>query len=210
MKVDIIVFDGFDELDAIAPYEVFRMAAARGADIEARLVTINGSEDITGFNGLTIKTTGICAADCDLLVVTGGAWLSGAETGIRGEIVRGEILDLIRDHHKRGGLLAAVCTGTMALQASGVLDGRIAVTHREALAELANSDTSVVYARVVDDGDIISCGGVTAATSLALHVVRRFFGEELHDQLIRRLDHIPVGHTHLTARVRPTNGSQLQ
>jgi putative intracellular protease/amidase len=30
MKVQIIVFDGFDEIDAIAPFEVLRNAAACG------------------------------------------------------------------------------------------------------------------------------------------------------------------------------------
>ena len=41
MKVQIIIFDGFDELDAITPFEVFRTATEIGADVQAELVTLN-------------------------------------------------------------------------------------------------------------------------------------------------------------------------
>ena len=40
MKVGIVVFDGFDELDAVGPYAVLRAASQHGAAIEARLVTV--------------------------------------------------------------------------------------------------------------------------------------------------------------------------
>ena len=40
MRIDIVVFDGFDELDAIAPFEVLQNAAAGGADFSVRLVSV--------------------------------------------------------------------------------------------------------------------------------------------------------------------------
>jgi putative intracellular protease/amidase len=33
MKIRILLYPGFDELDAVAPYEVFKMATARGAPL---------------------------------------------------------------------------------------------------------------------------------------------------------------------------------
>lgn len=39
MQIDIVVYDGLDEMDALGPLEVFRSAEAAGADITARLVT---------------------------------------------------------------------------------------------------------------------------------------------------------------------------
>lgn len=39
MLVDIVVFDGLDEMDAWGPAEVFRSGAKRGADMQVRLVT---------------------------------------------------------------------------------------------------------------------------------------------------------------------------
>ena len=37
--IDILVFDGLDEIDAWGPAEVFRSAGKRGSDMETRLVT---------------------------------------------------------------------------------------------------------------------------------------------------------------------------
>jgi len=36
--IEVILYDGFDELDALGPYEVFRTAQENGADIHAELV----------------------------------------------------------------------------------------------------------------------------------------------------------------------------
>jgi putative intracellular protease/amidase len=42
VQIDIVVFDGFDELDAIGPFEVLTNAAKLGAELSVRLVTWNG------------------------------------------------------------------------------------------------------------------------------------------------------------------------
>jgi putative intracellular protease/amidase len=39
MKVAIVLYDGFDDLDAVGPYEILRMAAEAGAPLDVRLVT---------------------------------------------------------------------------------------------------------------------------------------------------------------------------
>ena len=54
MRIDIIIFDGFDELDAIAPYEVLRTAAEHGAPIEVELVGAHGPATITASHGTRI------------------------------------------------------------------------------------------------------------------------------------------------------------
>ena len=51
MDIDIIVFDGFDELDAIAPFEVLRNAEAQGADLHATVVGLHGAGEITAAHG---------------------------------------------------------------------------------------------------------------------------------------------------------------
>jgi len=40
--VDVVVFDGVDELDVVGPLEVLRRAAAIGADVQARLCSRTG------------------------------------------------------------------------------------------------------------------------------------------------------------------------
>mgnify|MGYP002761374237 CR=1 FL=1 len=64
----------------------------------------------------------------------------------------------------------------MLLAEAGVTDGRRAVTHADAVDELRESGAEVVDARVVDDGDLLSAGGVTSGFDLALYVVQCEFG----------------------------------
>jgi transcriptional regulator GlxA family with amidase domain len=74
--------------------------------------------------------------------------------------------------------MAAVCTGTMLLAAAEITRGRRAITHHVAIDALAASGAEVVLSRVVDDGDLVTAGGVTSGLDLALHLVARFAGEE--------------------------------
>jgi transcriptional regulator GlxA family with amidase domain len=71
----------------------------------------------------------------------------------------------------------------MLLAEAGVTDGRRAVTHAGAIDELRDSGAEVVDARVVDDGDLLSAGGVTSGIDLALYVVEREFGREVADRV---------------------------
>ena len=62
------------------------------------------------------------------------------------------------------------------ISAAGLLDGRPAITHHAALGDLRRTPTQVIDARVVDDGDVISCGGVMSSLDLALWLVERLWG----------------------------------
>jgi len=55
VKIQIITFNGFDELDAIAPFEVFRSAAVFGTDVQAELVTLDDSVEVTTAHGLRVQ-----------------------------------------------------------------------------------------------------------------------------------------------------------
>ena len=180
MEIAILVYDGFDELDAIGPYEVFENAADAGADCSASLRTIDPAETVTASHGLTIQPDGpLGAGDPDLLVVPGGGWNDRSTAGAWSVAEEGSILDRIRELHHSGVSLAGVCTGGMILARAGVLDGRPAVTHAGALDDLRETAADVVDARVVDDGDVLTAGGVTSGLDLAVHLVDREFGTEV-------------------------------
>ena len=71
----------------------------------------------------------------------------------------------------------------MALAAAGLLTDRPAVTHHSALDELRSAGAQLIDARVVDDGDIVTCGGVTSSIDLALWLVERIWGEKLSGRI---------------------------
>jgi transcriptional regulator GlxA family with amidase domain len=191
MKLQIVLFEGFDELDALAPYEVLRRAEEAGADMRVELVTLDPADEVTAFYGLRVRPdrqldTG---NQPDVLIVPGGGWNHPGPRGARAEAERGALPAAIARLHAEGTIVAAVCTGAMLLARAGILAGRHATTHHIALEDLRAAGAEVVPARVVDDGDVITSGGVTSGLDLALWLVERFAGAEIAVQVERRLEY---------------------
>jgi transcriptional regulator GlxA family with amidase domain len=207
MHIEVVVFDGVEELDALAPYAVLRKAAEAGADLRVALVTLEGAEEVTGSSGVRIRPDGRLGARerPDLVVVPGGGWVARAARGVRAEAERGDLPRALAALHADGTILAAVCTGTMLLAAARLLDGRPATTHHGALADLQASGAEVIPARVVDDGDIVTAGGVTSGLDLALWLVERFAGSQVASAVEQRLEYERRG----TVWRRPVAASRL-
>jgi transcriptional regulator GlxA family with amidase domain len=190
MRIAVVVFEGFDELDAIGPLEVLRSAAAGGADLEVALVALDGAEEVTGSHGLRVRPDGRLDPDrTDLLVVPGGGWSDRAPQGAWTEAERGELPAAIAAVHRGGAMVATVCTGAMLATAAGLTRGRPAVTHHSAIEELRAAGAQVVEARVVDDGDLVTAGGVTSGIDMALWLVERHFGADLADAVAAEIEH---------------------
>jgi len=100
------------------------------------------------------------------------------------------LTDALLRAHSRGATVAGLCSGTYALAATGLLDGRTATTHWSQTDDLARR-----YPRVqvkpdvlfVDHGDVATSSGAGAAADLALHLVRRRCGAALADTIARHL-----------------------
>jgi len=184
MSTEILLYDGFDELDAMGPFEVL----ANGG-FEPRLVSIDGS-DATGSHGARIGVDGALTEAPDLLVVPGGGWGDRAPMGAWAEAQRGEIPSAIAERHRAGSTIASVCTGAMLLATAGLLTGRPAVTHHLALDELEEAGADVKRdSRVVDDGDILTAGGVTSGIDLALWLIERERGADAANAVAREIEH---------------------
>ena len=182
MNAAILLYPGAEELDAFAPFEVLQAARALGADLRTQLVTRDAPAPITLAHG-AIVTPHARLTETDLLIIPGGGWASGAPAGARTEAQNPANLRLLRDLHREGTLLAGVCTGTMLLAHAGLLEGRPAITHHSAMDDLAATGAVITPARVVDAGDIITCGGVTSGLDLALWLVERQCGAPMAMQV---------------------------
>ncbi len=190
MRIDILVFDGFDELDVIGPFEVLQNAAAAGADFSTRLVTRQTIEAVTASHGLTIRPHATFAPGADIVLVPGGSWVTRSDVGVWGEVQRGEWLPLLAQSAEEGALMASVCTGAMLLAYAGVIGQRRAGTHHSAWDDLAATGATVVRDRVVDDGTLITAGGVTSGIDLALWVVERFVSPALADHVADQMEYL--------------------
>jgi cyclohexyl-isocyanide hydratase len=85
-------------------------------------------------------------------------------------------------------LAASVCTGSLLLGAAGRLTGKRATTHHTAMAELARFGATAVRERVVDEGQLVTAGGVTSGIELGLHLVKRLAGDDAHAKIAAQME----------------------
>ena len=188
MNAEILLFDGFDELDAMGPWEVLAGLAQLREDVTARLVTLEGAREVRADHGAVIQAHGALSERPDVVIVPGGGWFDRTPDGAWAQAERGHIPEALAARHAAGTTVASVCTGALLLASSGILDGRRATTNPGALDDLrAHGSIEVIEARVVDDGDILTAGAPACGIDLALHLLERYGGPELAEAGAREL-----------------------
>ncbi|MBH1937497.1 DJ-1/PfpI family protein [Streptomyces sp. AV19] len=177
LRVQIVMFDGAEEQDYIAPYEVFSAARKIGGAVETAYVSLDGPRTVESAYGTKIVVgRGWSPQSADLLVVPGGGW-GTAGPGVPEEIRRGALPRALAAARRPGLVMASICTGAMLLSAAGLTKGRNCTTHHKVKDELRDRGGIVRDARVVDDGDLVTSGGITSGLDLALWLVQRELGE---------------------------------
>ncbi|MGW1680179.1 DJ-1/PfpI family protein [Saccharopolyspora sp. NPDC002376] len=188
--VQFVLFDGFDPLDAVAPYEIM-MAGREFLDgaMDVEFVSAEGAREVvSGTVGITLTATSALDPTTPGYIVVPGA--SGPVDGAPDEIDTIPVLlsrfaasaagPLIRRCFDNPDItVATVCGGSLALAMAGLLEGRTATTHVLGVEMLDASGVHAVRARVVDDGDLITAGGVTSGLDLGLYLLERDFGPRI-------------------------------
>jgi transcriptional regulator GlxA family with amidase domain len=191
-RIDILLFDGVEELDAVGPWEIFSAWAVNHPDYgwEVRMISAGG-EPVLCAKGLTI-----CAhADLDDLAGT-DVLLHPGGTGTRALMRDERHLTWERAARERDPLLTSVCTGALVYAAAGLLSGKRATTHWLTLDFLAELDPTITVerdARWVDEGELVTSAGVSAGIDMALHLVARLSSAERAEQVRHYVDYAPFG-----------------
>jgi transcriptional regulator GlxA family with amidase domain len=195
MRIEIVVFDGFDEIDAFGPFEVL---ASAGFDV--RLVAVAEPNVVVSMRGVRLEVADVLGTP-DGVVVPGGGWLDHAPEGSWAQAQRGVLADRLVTAAQSARWLASVCTGGMLLATAGLLDGRYATTNRNAYDELRPYVAEVIDERVVDDGDRITAGALTAGIDLGLWITERELGTAVADRVAASIEYQRVGRVwHAAAR----------
>ncbi|MFC1415279.1 GlxA family transcriptional regulator [Streptacidiphilus cavernicola] len=88
-----------------------------------------------------------------------------------------------------GTRMVSICTGAFVLAAAGLLDGRPATTHWRYTDRFRSLFPSVLLdpnVLFVDDGDVLTSGGVASGVDLCMHLVRRDHGSGVANRVARR------------------------
>lgn len=191
MRIAILVFEQVDLLDVGGPYEVFltasRLQVRDGAEPSFDVVTVGLTRDpVTAYGGLQLTPHHAIdeAGAVDLLVLPGAISID--------DVLADEALMTAVDAAaQRAQTVASVCTGAFLLGRLGLLEGRRWTTHWEDVPDLAAriTGTGEAWVRWVDEGRVVTAGGLSSGIAMALHLVDRFAGRELAVLTARQIEY---------------------
>ena len=182
-KMAALVFPAFQTLDFFGPIEMLG-----GFRDEIEVITVaKGTEPVPSRHGqhLCVDRSLTESTDYDLLFIPGG---DSALTEIVDEIH----MDWIRDVSAKAERVMAVCTGTIVLGMTGVLDGKRATTNKldfNGTVHLAPGVDWVKKARWVEDDKFFTSSGVSAGMDMALAVAENLFGREAAEKMAEECEY---------------------
>lgn len=181
-----MLYDNFDLIDAVAPYEVLVAGSLVGAgeELEFEFASAEGPRSVPSApTGAPMQATAkIDLERADAIMIPGVAGelvgddipkrlAAALETPLR-EVLEEAVAD-------PSVTVYTVCGGALLLGMAGLLEGRHAVTHHMGMEVLEATGVIAVDARIVDDGDVISSGSVTSGLDLGLYLLEREFGPRI-------------------------------
>lgn len=176
-----LLFDGITQLDFTGPAQV--LSRIPGAVVHTAARELKPIRTDSGFAILPSTGFGDCP-QADLLCVPGGF-------GTREVIQDKATLQFLRDQAAAAQYVTSVCTGSLALGAAGLLEGKRATSHWAYTDLLEKFGARYEKARVVRDGNVITAGGVTSGIDFALSVVAEIAGQERAESIQLSLEYDP-------------------
>lgn len=182
--IGVLIFPDFQLLDAAGPISVFEIATRYAKkNVPIRVIAAKpGPVRSTSGAEMLARKFGSPGAFTTLLIVGG----EGVEAAARETCTT----NFVKAVAKRGTRVASVCSGTILLAETGLLDGKRATTHwnrtREMLARFpqVKLEPDQIFVR---DGNIWSSAGITAGIDLALAMMGEDYGDDIVEKTARQL-----------------------
>ncbi|MEZ5056297.1 MAG: DJ-1/PfpI family protein [Saprospiraceae bacterium] len=166
MEIVIYIYDGMTMLDAIGPYEVLRnlkdvnikFVAKKKGEITAdsRLIHLNAKHEIDEIQ------------KADILLIP------GSTIGFLREMKDKKVLNWIKKINETTQKTVTVCTGSIILSATGILQGKKATSHWKSIELLSKFGAIPTRERIVEQGKFITSAGVSAGIDMALYLASTF------------------------------------
>jgi putative intracellular protease/amidase len=179
LNVAILIFDGVQIIDFTGPYE------ALGAGRSRNVYTVAEKPDvITTAMGMRVAPNYTFANQPkpDIIVVPGGgnSGEPGAKPhGVGAQLNNEAVIRWVRESAAQAKYVMSVCNGAFILAKAGLLDGLTATTTAGYIDYLATvaPKTKVVYdQRYVDNGKVITTGGLSAGIDGAMRLIEKLEG----------------------------------
>jgi transcriptional regulator GlxA family with amidase domain len=187
MNVGIYIYNQAEVLDFSGPFEVFSTASricTSGEPFNIFLVSETGD---------TVKARGGYSVNpsygfhnhpkIDVLIVVGGVHTE--------EISKARVLDWIAEKAKKAKIVASVCTGAFLLAEARILTTQNVTTHWEDIPDLRTSYPNLTVhesRRCIDEGSVVTSGGISAGIDMSLHLVSRLHSFELAEKTAKQME----------------------
>lgn len=182
IQIVFLLFPGITQLDFTAPAQALsRMPGAKLAGAAASLAPIATD---SGFAILPTHDFTACP-QADILCVPGGH-------GVAEALGDAATIDFIRRQAIGARWVTSVCTGAFLLGRAGLLAGKRATTHWGYTHLLPLVGAEPVAGRVVEDGNIITSGGVTSGLDFALTLIARLQGDAVGQAIQLAIEYDPA------------------
>lgn len=168
--VGMLVFPGMTALDLIGPQQFFAVMPGHTTQLlwKTREPVITES----GVPILPTATFDEASETLEILFVPGGFG------GTAAMIEDPQVLDFVASRGERATYVTSVCTGSLILGAAGLLQGYQATTHWAYHDLLPLVGAEPITARVVEDRNRITGGGVTSGIDFGLTLLARLVSED--------------------------------
>lgn len=188
-QVAILLFDDIEVLDFAGPFEVFNVTGELNTPSPFRVVTVaETNQPITARGKLSINPDYSIAnmPAVDVLIVPGGY-------GCRALLQKPTVLNWLQEQMNQVEFLCSVCTGSLVLAKAGLLDNCRVTTHHDNLDDLrklASANTEVVDdKRYLDNGKILTAGGISAGIDMSLYLVNKLLGKQVLGKTLEEMEY---------------------
>lgn len=167
LEIGMLLYPGFTMLDLVGPMTVFAMHS----NVRLLWKTLQPVNSDSSGVAILPNTTLAACPKLDVLFVPGGVGTSAAMRDA-------ELIEFLKETGVSASYVTSVCSGSLILGAAGLLDGYKATTHWAAHERLRDVGAVPVKARVVEDRNRFTGGGVTAGIDFGLTLLAKLRGEE--------------------------------
>ncbi len=176
-NVAIFIFDDVEVLYFAGPFEVFKVTGEVSDLAPLNTYSVALTEEPIKARGKLSINPQYSIKSCptpDIILLPGG---DGRRSLMKDERVLSWIIRHVDNLEK----LLSVCTGAFYIAHSGLLNGLSATTHHGAFSEFRETFPDIELIedqRYVENGKIITAGGISAGIDMSLYVVEQLLGKE--------------------------------
>ena len=192
-NVGILLFDNVDVLDYSGPFEVFSLTTNSANEVPELLTKGIPAErkpfkvwTISKHGGIVTSNNGLKITPdfsfeninqkLDILIVPGGP-----SHAIQTCIQDRELMNWITTFGQSERIIASICSGSLLLAEAGLLVDKKATTHPFAYDYMEQTYKNIEVVRdvrFVDNGNVLTSGGVSAGIDMSIYLVGKMLGEE--------------------------------